>query len=238
MHASTEIVLPTQHLTPSSQTPQRLILRGVSWATYQRLLDDFKDSHAAHFAYDQGVLEIMVLSTKHERPNRTLALLVEVLAEELNINIQRLGSTTFTREDLDKGFEPDSCFYIRNEARVRGKEEIDLAGDPPPDLVIEIDITSPSLNKFPIYARIGVPEVWRYNGHHVQMFALENGQYTAIERSVAFPNLSGAVATEFLEQSAALPSTAWLRQVRKWARDQKKTGRHTKRRTSKRRSTL
>ena len=101
----------------------------------------------------------MVLSTKHERPNRTLALLVEILAEELNMDVQRLGSTTFTREDLDKGFEPDSCFYIQNEARVRGKEEIDLAVDPPPDLVIEIDITSPSLNKFPIYARIGVPEV-------------------------------------------------------------------------------
>jgi Uma2 family endonuclease len=226
------MVPPAEQLTPPSQTNQRLILHGVSWATYQRLLDDFKDSHAAHFAYDRGVLEIMVLSTKHERPNRTLALLVEVLAEELNIDVQRLGSTTFTREDLDKGFEPDSCFYIQNEARVRGKDEIDLAVDPPPDLVIEIDITSPSLNKFPIYAQIGVPEVWRYDGRQVQIFTLANRQYTKVEQSTIFPPLSSAVATQFLEESTRLRSTAWLRRVREWARGQRKASRRTKKRTA------
>src|SRR5688500_283968 len=140
MHTPAEMVPPAEQPTLPSQVSQCLILHGVSWATYQRLLDDFKDSHAAHFAYDRGVLEITVLSSKHERPNRTLALLVEVLAEELNMDVQRLGSTTFTREDLNKGLEPDSCFYIQNEARVRGKDEIDLAIDPPPDLIIEIDI--------------------------------------------------------------------------------------------------
>jgi Uma2 family endonuclease len=232
MHTPPETAPLAEPAAPLSEPSQRLILHGVSWATYQRLLDDFKDSHAAHFAYDQGVLEIMVLSTKHERPNRTLALLVEVLAEELNMDVQRLGSTTFTREDLDKGFEPDSCFYIQNEARVRGKEEIDLAVDPPPDLVIEIDITSPSLNKFPIYAQIGVPEVWRYDGRQVQMFALANGQYANIEQSVVFPPLSNAIATEFLEESTKLQSTAWLRQVREWVRDQRKTRRRTKKRTA------
>src|SRR5262245_8105775 len=123
MHTPVETISSTEQLTPPSEPSQRFILHGVSWATYQRLLNDFKESHAAHFAYDRGVLEIMVLSTKHERPNRTLALLVEVLAEELSIDIQRLGSTTFTREDLDKGFEPDSCFYIQNEARIRGKDD-------------------------------------------------------------------------------------------------------------------
>jgi Uma2 family endonuclease len=226
------MVPPAEQLTPPSQTTQRLILHGVSWATYQRLLDDFKDSHVAHFAYDRGVLEIMVLSTKHERPNRTLALLVEVVAEELNMDVQRLGSTTFTREDLDKGFEPDSCFYVQNEARVRGKDEIDLAVDPPPDLVIEIDITSPSLNKFPIYAQIGVPEVWRYDGHQVQMFTLANRQYTTIEHSLIFPPLSSTVATQFLEESTKLRSTAWLRRVREWAREQRKAGRRTKKKTA------
>jgi Uma2 family endonuclease len=174
----------------------------------------------------------MVLSTKHERPNRTLALLVEVLAEELNMDVQRLGSPTFTREDLDKGFEPDSCFYIQNEARVRGKDEIDLAVDPPPDLVIEIDITSPSLNKFPIYARIGVPEIWRYDGRQVQMFVLANGEYLHIEQSTIFPLLSSTLATRFLEESTRLRSTAWLRQVREWARTQRKANRRTKKRTA------
>lgn len=232
MHTFTETALPTEQRALLYEPSQRLVLHGVSWATYQRLLDDFKDSHAAHFAYDRGVLEIMVLSTKHERPNRTLALLVEVLAEELNMDVQRLGSTTFTREDLNKGFEPDSCFYIQNEARVRGKEEIDLAVDPPPDLVIEIDITSPSLNKLPIYAQIGVPEVWRYDGRQVQIFALANAQYANIGQSAVFPPLSNAVATQLLEASTKLRSTAWLRRVREWVRDQKKTRRRTRKRTA------
>ena len=232
MHTPAEMVPPAEQPTLSSQLSQRLILHGVSWATYQRLLDDFKDSHAAHFAYDRGVLEIMVLSSKHERPNRTLALLVEVLAEELNMDVQRLGSTTFTREDLNKGFEPDSCFYIQNEARVRGKDEIDLAVDPPPDLVIEIDITSPSLNKFPIYAQVGVPEVWRYDGRQVQMFALATGEYVHIEQSAIFPRLSGAVATRFLEESSTLRSTTWLRRVRAWAHAQKEKPRRTKKRSA------
>jgi Uma2 family endonuclease len=232
MHTPAEMVPPAEQPTLPPQISQRLILHGVSWATYQRLLDDFKDSHAAHFAYDRGVLEIMVLSSKHERPNRTLALLVEVLAEELNMDVQRLGSITFTREDLNKGFEPGSCFYIQNEARVRGKDEIDLAVDPPPDLVIEIDITSPSLNKLPIYARIGVPEVWRYNGRQVQMFALATGEYVHIEPSAAFPLLSSTLATQFLEASTTLRSTTWLCRVREWARAQKKTRRRPKKRSA------
>jgi Uma2 family endonuclease len=166
----------------------------------------------------------MVLSTKHEEPNRTLSLLVDLVAGELDIDVRRLGSTTFTRADLSKGFEPDSCFYVQNLERVRGKEEIDLTVDPPPDLVIEIDITSPSLNKFPIYAAVGVPEVWRYDGSRVQIFRLEGGQYGEVEQSSALPALSGAVATQFLKESQELKSTVWIRRVQEWARQQTENG--------------
>jgi Uma2 family endonuclease len=203
------------------ETGQHLILRGVSWATYERLLTDFQDSHAAHFAYDRGVLEIMVLSTKHEEPNRTLSLLVDLVAGELEIDVRRLGSTTFTRADLSRGFEPNSCFYIQNVERVRGKEEIDLSVDPPPDLVIEIDITSPSLNKFPIYAAVGIPEVWRYDGSRVQILRLEGGQYGEVEQSIVLPSLTGAIVTQFLKEGQELKSTVWIRRVQEWARQQK-----------------
>ena len=113
----------------------------------EQLLSDFQDSHAAHFTYDRGILEIMVLSFKHETVNRTLAQLVSVIAEEMQVDIINAGSTTFKRRDIAQGFEPDSCFYIQNEGRISGKAEIDLDVDPPPDLIIEIDITSPLLNK-------------------------------------------------------------------------------------------
>jgi len=209
---------------PSSGGPpfdggSRVILHGVSWETYERLLDERGDSHAAHFAYDQGELEIMVPSEIHEEPNRTLATLIEVLAEELNIDLRRLGSTTFRRDDLHKGFEPDSCFYIQNETRVRGKVKLDLTIDPPPDLIIEIDVTSPSLNKFPIYAKLGIPELWRYKNNQVQIFALINGQYVEVDRSIAFPLLTNVMTTQFITESAVLTSTLWLRRVRQWVRE-------------------
>lgn len=129
---------------------QTVILHGVSWKTYESLLADHTDRSVPRFAYDQGELEIVSPSPKHEKLNRGLALLVEVVAEEFGIDVYDLGSTTFKREDLERGFEPDSCFYVQNEERVRGKDRIDLETDPPPDLVIEIDITSPSLDKHPI----------------------------------------------------------------------------------------
>jgi Uma2 family endonuclease len=202
----------------------RIILHGISWATYERLLDDIGESHAAHFAYDQGELEIMVPSERHEEPNRTLAVLVEVLAEELNIDLRRLGSTTFKREDLQKGFEPDSCFYIQREAQIRGKEKLDLTVDPPPDLIIEIDISSPSLNKFPIYAKLGIPELWRYDGERVQILRLANDQYEEVTNSIAFPVLTNALATQFLNESAVTTSTSWLRRVRQWVRKSREGG--------------
>ena len=221
MSTHTEAVLPAaHHHAPPLELAQRVILHGVSWETYERLLADFQDSHAAHFTYDQGVLEIMVLSFKHETFNRTLATLVETLAEELQIDFVNAGSTTFKREDLARGFEPDSCFYMQNEERVRGKEEIDLLVDPPPDLVIEIDISNSSLNKFPLYAQLGIPEVWRYDGDRVCIFKQEGGQYTEIDQSIVLPPLTSAVATQFLEESSELRSTAWLRRVREWARQQ------------------
>lgn len=221
MQAQAETIQPSVHPDQPPKVVQRVILHGVSWETYERLLADFQDSHAAHFAYDQGVLEIMVLSFKHETFNRMLATLIETIAEEMQIDILNAGSTTFKRADLHKGFEPDTCFYIQNAERVRGKDEIDLAVDPLPDLVIEIDITSPSLNKFPIFAAVSIPEVWRYDGATVTIFRLEQGEYRTQEQSVEFPGLTSQVITQFLEDSRSTPRSAWVRSVREWARQQK-----------------
>jgi Uma2 family endonuclease len=131
-----------RHMTAVLSPPARnVVLKGISWETYRRLLAEHEAQSGTHFTYDSGVLEIMVLSSRHEEPNRTLALLVEVLAEELVIDIRRLGSTTFRREDLAKGFEPDSCFYIQHVATVAARIGIDLTIDPPPDLVFELLVT-------------------------------------------------------------------------------------------------
>ncbi len=207
----------SQQIMPS-EMGQGLILHSISWATYERLLADYQDSHAAHFAYDQGELEITVLSLEHERLKHTLATLVEVLAEEMGIDVDGVGSTTFRREDLAKGFEPDACFYIQQAEQVAGKKRIDLTKDPPSDLVIEIDITSPSLNKFPIYAQIGVPEVWRYDGQALFVLKREEQAYTPVEASDVLPGVPRVQLSRFISDSEPLKRTAWLRQVREWVR--------------------
>lgn len=205
--------------------PERLvILDSVSWETYERLIAEHGEKGGTRFTYDEGVLEIMVLSSRHEIPNRKLASLVEVLAEEWDIDIVQLGSTTFKREDLQKGFEPDSCFYIQHADQIRGKEEIDLSEDPPPDLTIEVDITRESLNRFPIFAAVGIPEVWRFDGTRVTFFQLDSGRYIESEQSLAFRALSCEIATELLIRSQELKSTVWLREVRDWAGAQNPAG--------------
>jgi Uma2 family endonuclease len=154
-------------VTVKTSSEQRVVLHNIGWATYERLLADNENNSAPRLAYDRGELEIVSPSPEHEKFNRRIAQLVLAVAEELGIEAEDLGSATFRREDLERGFEPDSCLYIQNEEEVRGKDQIDPAVDPPPDLAIEIEITSPSYNKLPIYTQMGVPEVWRYDGERM-----------------------------------------------------------------------
>jgi len=197
---------------------QRVLLRNLSWETYERLLAENVESVGTRFTYDGGFLEIMVVGVGHEDPNRTLAALVEIVAEETELDFRRTGSTTFKRRDLEKGFEPDSCYYLKNAGRVRGKDELDLNTDPPPDLVIEVDITRSSLNRFPIFAAVGVPEVWRYDGERARMYELRGTDYAEVDISVGLPPLTSAQASHFLDQSKTQKATEWLRQVREWVR--------------------
>ncbi len=206
----------------AAPTERLVTLSGVSWETYERLLCDYQDRPGTRFTYNDGDLEIMVLSARHEQPNRILALLVEVVAAEFGINVCPLGSTTFKRSDLLKGFEPDTGFYIAHAAEMEGKE-VDPAVDPPPDLTIEVDVTSRSLDRFPVFAAFGVPEVWRYDESRarVLIYRLEGGRYVVVESSAVLPPLTGALLTGFLEERRRLLSAAWVRLVRDWARRQR-----------------
>jgi len=204
--------------TVRSRAEQRVLLRNISWETYERLLEERGDSRVPRLAYDRGDLEIMSPSSEHESIAYFVGLLVAVLAEEMGVNAYGMGSTTYRRGDIGRGFEPDASFYIRNEERVRGKLRIDLSEDPSPDLVVEVDITSPSLDKFPIYARLGVPEAWRYDGARATIFSLEDGEYVEAGESAALPSLTSDVLTHFVQESTSLGSTGWLKRIREWAR--------------------
>ncbi|MGH8470469.1 MAG: Uma2 family endonuclease [Gammaproteobacteria bacterium] len=218
MQTATQTASPQVHGGQPSSPDHCILLSGVRWETYESLLADMQDGHAAHFAYDRGVLEIMAPSYEHDNLKHIIAVLVEFLAGEMEIDIEGGGSTTFRRKDLARGFEPDECFYIQHAERVRGKKQIDLAQDPPPDLIIEIDISSPSLNKLPMFAALGIPEVWRHDGARVAIFTLADNDYVERAESAVLPKVTSAILTEFIDASRQLKRPAWLRRVRAWAR--------------------
>jgi len=204
----------TATLTPPEQVTQKVILDNISWETYQRLMEERGERPKPRYAYDRGRLEIMVSSYEHENLKHVIATLVELLAGELEMDIEAAASTTFQREDLAQGFEPDASFYIQHAARIRGQKQIDLDADPPPELVIEIDFTHPSLNKFPIFAGLGIPEVWRYHKQALIILRLEGDTDRTQEASEIFRGLTSVALTRLIADSQQMKRTEWLRNVR------------------------
>ena len=207
---------PNDMATVSTSLDQTVVLRDVNWKTYEKLLADLADSSAPRLTYDRGTLEIMSPTAEHERFNRLLASFVEEASIALGIDVESLGSTTFKREDLERGFEPDSCFYIGHSNHVLGVRTIDLANDPPPDLVVEIDITRTSVRKFPLYAQVGVKEVWRYDGETLFMSKLSGDSYIDIEESTSLPGLTVRDLTEFLDRSRTTRRRELIQNFRTW----------------------
>ena len=202
-----------------SPPEQSVVIANVSWRTYVNLLEDLAESSSPRLTFDRRTLEIMSPTRKHERLNRVLAQLVEVLTDELGIDMENLGSTTFKREDLERGFEPDSCFYFEQAALVRSKEELDLSVDPSPELVIEIDVTSTSIHKDPIYAQLGIREVWRYDGNALRIGKLVGEGYVASETSKALPLVTATVLSQFLESSRTATRPELVKSFRQWIRE-------------------
>jgi Uma2 family endonuclease len=205
----------TTSTLPQESVPAeaRVVLKGVSWSTFKALMADIGEDRSCRIAYDQGMLEIMVPYQEHEVPKVLIADFVTALADELEIEVMQLGSLTLEREDLTRAAEPDTCFYIQNESLVRSKK-IDLSNDPPPDLVIESDYTSSSLNKFTIYASLGVPELWRYRRQTLQVYQLVEGNYELSDKSIAFPLLPIAELPGLIEQSKTIGQRAAVRLFR------------------------
>jgi Uma2 family endonuclease len=207
---------------PPQVREQRVLMNHVSWETYEGLLEAHAESSSHRITYDHGMLEIMSPSSKHEDLKVVTASIVELVAEEWEREFKGLGSTTFRRRELEQGLEPDSCFYVQNVEHIRAKEEIDLSVDPPPDLVIEIEITRPAVSKLPIHARLGVPEVWVVDGQRVSIQCLVADGYEQSERSQILGPLTATVLTGFLESSRTVKTLAWRRMVREWAHQQRR----------------
>lgn len=205
-------MLLTQHRA------DRVVLHNISWQQFENLLVDLGESRAARVAYDDGTLEIMTPLPEHEYYKEALGDAIKDIAEVLDQDYESLGSTTWKREIKKAGVEPDNCFYFQNEPRIRGKLEYDLNQDPPPDLALEIDVTSKSLSRFSIYARLGVPEIWCYDSGELKIYQLQNEGYIEVETSSVFPTLPVQELPALIEQYRPQGRRAIRRAVREWAR--------------------
>ena len=215
-----------RHSNPLAQPEQggcdreQILLQGISWETFELLIRELESQPSKRLTYDHGLLEIWMPLALHERYKKFLVRLVEILTEELGIEICNLGSCTWRRSDLSKGVEADECYYIQNEALIRGRLEIDLGIDSPPDLAIEIDGTSLWLPRLPIYAALGVLEVWRFDGECLQILILQEGEYRESLNSIALPLITPEILQDFLRHAQTIGETSWAKLVRGWVRSQ------------------
>ncbi|MBI1913372.1 MAG: Uma2 family endonuclease [Planctomycetes bacterium] len=198
---------------------QRLLLHCISWDEYVALGEILKDRPALRMTYDRGNLEFMTTSPEHERLKKRLSRVLEALAEEFGREIATAGNMTFRREDLDRGLEPDDCFWIAHEAQVRTRQDWDPTRDPPPDLILEIEISRSALNRLGIYAALRVPEVWRCDGERFHIHVLQStGEYQEVEASPTFPGIPVAEIIPFLQENETRGYLGMIRAFHEWVR--------------------
>jgi Uma2 family endonuclease len=195
---------------------ERLRLRDVDWAEFESILADLGDHRLSRVAYHQGVLEVMSPSPEHESTKDSISDVVKILLIEWDITAYSLGSTTFTKRSMATGIEPDQCFYINNAAAIQGRDRLNLEVDPPPDLAIEIDVTSRT--HLDIYTTLGVKEVWRFRKNKLEINQLRNGVYVVTSESQFFPGIDLATQiSRFMQQARTESWNVAYKAFRDWA---------------------
>jgi Uma2 family endonuclease len=197
---------------------QRVVFHGLDWQAYRQILTALPDRRSAKLIYDCGTLEITMPTEDHEFLGWMIGVFIRILVEELGYDLKTIGSTTIDYPALDRAAEADEAFYIQNQPQVAGRT-VDFAADPPPDLVLEVDITHTDIDKNRFYASLGVPELWRFNDRELQIYQLQNQQYIEVSTSPTFPTVDKSRLYQFLEQCRSSEVQA-AKALRVWIQDQ------------------
>jgi Uma2 family endonuclease len=192
-----------------------LVIQQVSWDDYEQLVEDLAEGPHVRVSYDRGTLQIVSPLPEHEEYARFIDRVVAAISDLLDITLQNYGSATWKSQRLARGVEPESCYYVANAERVIGKRRFDLESDPPPDIVVEIDITNESLSKFSIYSALRVPEIWRYDSRTVHFYQLAGDDYREVAGSSFLPRLTPVMLADALEQMKTKGQTAALHAFRR-----------------------
>ncbi|MEH2133893.1 MAG: Uma2 family endonuclease [Nostoc sp.] len=197
---------------------QQTLLKDISWQQLENILAEMGEKRAARISYSHGWLEIMVPLTEHEKDKEYIGELVRILLDKLQIDFEPFGSTTLKNERSQQAVEPDTSFYIQNQAAVIGKNRIDLNIDPPPDLAIEIDITSRT--RFENYEILGVSELWRHTQQGLEISVLQEGKYIKSQSSPNFPNIPIVeLVNEYVQQCLTIGRSQAMRNFRDWVKN-------------------
>jgi len=202
--------------TVLSPPEQRTLLRDISWETYQGLLHDRQDKSNPRYTYDRGLLEIMSPSFEHEEARDLTLLLVRMWGAAIKVRIRSFGSATFRRKERGVGFEPDCCFYVQNVGGASIDIPLDLLKELPPALIVEIDITNSSIDKLPMFASIGVPEVWIYT-NRLRIFKLDQESYSEVSQSPTLPGLTPELIMELVQKGRSIDDDDWFNLIREHA---------------------
>lgn len=193
---------------------QRVVLQDLSWEAYLQILDALPQSRSSRLTYDDGILEITVPLEDHEFAGRLIECFIRTLVELMGLRMKTMGSTTMNYPRRKKGAEPDNAYYIQNQPLVKGRN-VDFSQDPPPDLVVEVDITHTDIAKNQFYASLEVPEFWRFNGKVWRIYQLQEEVYVEVEVSPTFPQVPKERLYAFLEQ-AKEDEIAAMQSLRAW----------------------
>lgn len=199
---------------------RRVTIPKTSWTTYELLLRDRGERSRPRFTYDRGCLEIVSPTMRHDRAGYVLGQLIEFVALELRVPVVGVATTTYSREDIEAGFEGDNSYYVEHAAQMKAVEDLDLKVHPVPDIVIESDLTRSSLNKLDLFARFRVPEVWRIENEHVLVYVLTGDVYEPRDASAALPILTAGAMTRLLASGRSTDRPAWVDEIRAWVREQ------------------
>ena len=207
---------PVARLEPIGE--KRSVLRGLSWEAYVQLMDELPQSRGSRLTYDNGILEITVPLEVHEFSGRLIGRFITTLVELMELRVKTMGSTTMKYPKLRKGAEPDNAYYIQNQPLVKGRN-VDFSKDPPPDLVVEVDITHTDIEKNAFYSSLGVPEFWRFNGKILRIYQLCDRVYVEVEVSPTFPKVPKEQLYVFLKEAkedeieAVISLRSWWRSM-------------------------
>jgi Uma2 family endonuclease len=225
MSTETDTIESLREQLAEATGERRLTIENVSWETYLQLSAEVGNSRAIRLAYDEGTLEIMSPDFSHETCADALIDVVKTAARASRIRWANGGIMDMKHPDLKKGAQADACFWFASEPAIRGKKKIEVTVDPPPELVVEVDITSPSVRKLPFYAKIGVAEIWRYHKSAVHVYHLEDDGYVAHNTSLAFAWLPAERITRVVEEFSTLGAPDALENFEEWSREHGPSGR-------------